>query len=264
MNALQHQQQQQHPQIQPLQQLSQPLTSSRNVFLQIKDTKFAEVVAAAKNEILLDDETSPNDSLISSSSESNDFGAKKLKKIFNDSIKEKDEEEEEENDIDLDNESISLEKIEITSPLSPGTPTHASFSLSLSDGAGRDFLIDDEIADQPALVFDDGKDMNDDITNTQLIQSFTDTPTIMDSGTRNHNKIQTASIASASKMKVLIPSPANTGSTQSLAKNKNMLTSRAESLDTLSPCESIASDDLMMDFEIHSSMDSIDRFVLLN
>ena len=34
---------------------------------------------------------------------------------------------------------------------------------------------------------------------------------------------------------------------------------RTESLDTLSPCDSIASDDLMMDFEIQSSFESIDR-----
>lgn len=34
---------------------------------------------------------------------------------------------------------------------------------------------------------------------------------------------------------------------------------RAESLDTLSPCDSIASDDLMMDFESQSSFESIDR-----
>lgn len=40
------------------------------------------------------------------------------------------------------------------SPGSPGTPTHASNSLSLSSDA-RDFLIDDEIADQPGLVFDE-------------------------------------------------------------------------------------------------------------
>ena len=38
------------------------------------------------------------------------------------------------------------------SPHSPGTPTNASNSLSLSEG--RDFLIDDEIADQPALIFE--------------------------------------------------------------------------------------------------------------
>jgi len=34
---------------------------------------------------------------------------------------------------------------------------------------------------------------------------------------------------------------------------------RAESLDTLSPCESICSDDLMMDFDMNSSVDSIDH-----
>lgn len=35
-------------------------------------------------------------------------------------------------------------------PETPGTPTHVSGSLSLSDG--RDYF-DDEIADQPALLF---------------------------------------------------------------------------------------------------------------
>lgn len=39
----------------------------------------------------------------------------------------------------------------LTSPDSPSTPTHGSNSLSISDG--RDFLIDDEIADQPQLCF---------------------------------------------------------------------------------------------------------------
>lgn len=43
------------------------------------------------------------------------------------------------------------------------------------------------------------------------------------------------------------------------AKPRQSLISRAESLDTLSPCESICSDDLMMDFECNSSIDSIDR-----
>lgn len=38
---------------------------------------------------------------------------------------------------------------------SPGTPTNASNSLSLSEGKD-DFLIDDEIADQPSLIFEDG------------------------------------------------------------------------------------------------------------
>lgn len=44
---------------------------------------------------------------------------------------------------------------EKATPPSPGSPTNASNSLSLSDGKD-DFLIDDEIADQPSLVFEDG------------------------------------------------------------------------------------------------------------
>lgn len=41
------------------------------------------------------------------------------------------------------------------------------------------------------------------------------------------------------------------------AKPRHALLSRTESLDTMSSCESIASDDMMMDFD--SSIDSIDR-----
>lgn len=49
------------------------------------------------------------------------------------------------------------------SPPSPGTPTNASNSLSISDGKD-DFLIDDEIADQPSLLFEDGLPANIDNT----------------------------------------------------------------------------------------------------
>lgn len=42
-------------------------------------------------------------------------------------------------------------------------------------------------------------------------------------------------------------------------KPRQSIISRTESLDTLSPCESICSEDLMMDFECNSSIDSIDR-----
>lgn len=97
--------------------------------------------------MLLDDETSPSDSLISSSA-SDDCGIKKAKKKINDSIKEC------ANDKDLNDTSPIFE---IASPISPhGTPTHATNSFSFSDGDGaRDFLIDDEIADQPVLCFGD-------------------------------------------------------------------------------------------------------------
>lgn len=112
-----------------------------------QNNKFAAITAAL-NDILLDDETSPSDSLISSSSSSDDCGAKMAKKKINDSIKEC------ANEKDLNDTSPVFE---MTSPLSPrGTPTHATNSFSFSDGDGaRDFLIDDEIADQPVLCFGD-------------------------------------------------------------------------------------------------------------
>lgn len=99
--------------------------------------KFAQITASV-DDLFLDDETSPNDSLVSST-DSDEIISKRNKKKINESIKEK----------DIDDISPIME---ISSPLSPGTPTHATNSLSLSD-EGRDFLIDDEIADQPALCF---------------------------------------------------------------------------------------------------------------
>ncbi len=107
----------------------------------IEDMKFAQITEAAGDD-LIDDETSPIDSLMSSC-DSEEIMTKKNKKRINDSIKEK--------DILMDEQPIDF-----SCPLSPSSPTHASNSLSLSDGdVGRDFLIDDEIADQPALCFSD-------------------------------------------------------------------------------------------------------------
>lgn len=107
----------------------------------IEDMKFAQITEAAGDD-LIDDETSPIDSLMSSC-DSDEIMTKKNKKKINDSIKEQDI---------LDEMPI----LDFSGPISPGSPTHASNSLSLSDGdVGRDFLIDDEIADQPALCFSD-------------------------------------------------------------------------------------------------------------
>lgn len=148
-------------------------TPLRSVLLTIEDPFAA--VAANSSTTLLDDETSPQDSLISSLTESEGVASKKS--------------------------AINKEPIKETTtpgPASPGTPTNTS--LSLSDGTGRDFLIDDEIADQPALTFDES----------------------------------TTHVAATPE--------------------KTML---AASVDTLSPCESIASDDLMLDFE-HSQSSGID------
>lgn len=48
------------------------------------------------------------------------------------------------------------------------------------------------------------------------------------------------------------------------AKPRHSMLSRTESLDTLSPCESICSDDMMMDFDCNSGRDSIERLAAAN
>ncbi|EAA11104.5 AGAP005803-PA [Anopheles gambiae str. PEST] len=202
-----------------------------------EQAKFAEMAAAISDVLLLDDETSPTDSLVSSCTENSDDvkkprGGKKTAE----NTKEK------EKDID----EISPELDELTSPVSPGTPTHASNSLSLSDG-GRDFLIDDEIADQPGLVFDEGSTLDLGSLNLNLTSQKTDTDrTLKD----NHNPPKPRRA-----MPDAYESPALS---RKSARSGNRM-ARAESLDTLSPCDSIASDDFMLDFDCNSSMDSIDR-----
>lgn len=110
----------------------------------VKDQKFAALTAAL-NDMLIDDETSPSDSLISSTA-SDDMSSKKNKKKMMEIVKDGDEK-------DINDVSPIFE---VASPLSHGTPTHATNSFSFSDGdGGRDFLIDDEIADQPVLCFGD-------------------------------------------------------------------------------------------------------------
>lgn len=113
----------------------------------VKDQKFAALTAAL-NDILIDDETSPSDSLISSTT-SDDLSAKKEKQCKPaEPVKGVDEK-----DI---NEISPI--FDVASPISHGTPTHATNSFSFSDGdGGRDFLIDDEIADQPVLCFADNQ-----------------------------------------------------------------------------------------------------------
>lgn len=217
-----------------------------NKIFRSEEYKFAEMAAAVGDAILLDDETSPTDSLVSSCTESDDARKHRKKPA------EGKQEREKEKDID----EISPELEEIASPVTPGTPTHASNSLSLSDG-GRDFLIDDEIADQPALVFDE-PGLNDssmiDLASINL-HINEDTPTLRDSiSSLNNNR-------SLSKGGAPVPKPRRVmaetyESPAPIRKNRTRL-SRAESLDTLSPCDSIASDDFMLDF--NSSMDSIDR-----
>lgn len=192
---------------------TQAKTEGRSVLLSIEDPKFAAVAAASNSSTLLQDETSPTDSLIGSYSESEELQKNKMN-IRSSS----------------DSKDIN-EKLSITPP-SPGTPTNASNSLSLSDG--KDFFVDDEIADQPALVFDDTI-TNENNTFNSIQQGSEGTSTLMNSTPKLRRR-------SASGVK---ESP--------LPLKKKFLVHRSGSVDTLSPCESIASDDLMLDFEYSQS-----------
>lgn len=215
---------------------SETETKSEEEFIEAEkqafgDNKFA-ALRAAITDVLLDDETSPSDSLISSSASDDAISKTQInKRTFADLINEDDEEK------DIDEISPIFDA---SSPVSHGTPTHASNSFSLSDGdAGRDFLIDDEIADQPDLCFG-GKHDGD--SKASRMHSTTDTPTLMES---------------MRGLKGAADSVANSYAPQ--VKPRHSILSRTESLDTLSPCESICSEDMMMDFECNSSIDSIDR-----
>lgn len=177
------------------------------ISLTLEDPKFA-AVAAANNAYLLDDETlqSPVDFSFTESEEI-------LKRKMNRSS------------------SNSKDINEKLTPPSPGTPTNASNSLSLSDGKD-DFLIDDEIADQPDLMFEDTI-----IHINSISQNNSEnTPTIVDATPKPRRKV----------LQPIEGSPL-------MVRNKKFLESRAGSLDTLSTCESIASDDLMMDFDYSQS-----------
>lgn len=182
-----------------------------------EDPKFAAVAEASNTSALLEDETSPTESLLCSYSE-----VEEMKNRMNKSSS---------NSKDI-NEKLT------PSPPSPGTPTNVS--LSLSDG--KDFFVDDEIADQPALIFDDT------LTNDNAFsaaQPPSETSTLIDSTPKSKRK-------SYSSVKES-PLP---------ARARKFLPKRSGSLDTLSPCESIASDDLMMDFEYSQSSgldDIVDR-----
>lgn len=121
--------------------------STENDTKRAHQLKFAEITAAV-SDVLLDDETSPSDSLISSTASDDMINVKTTKKEVNNSIKVITDAE---NDI-----NCTSPLFDVLSPISDGSPNHASNSFSLSDGdVGRDFLIDDEIADQPVLCIGD-------------------------------------------------------------------------------------------------------------
>ncbi|XP_050094690.1 mucin-19 isoform X2 [Anopheles aquasalis] len=223
-----------------------------------EQAKFAAMAAAISDVVLLEDETSPTDSLVSSCTDHSDDARKPA--VRHGAKKGAEKTKEKEKDVD----EISPELDDLISPVSPGTPTHASNSLSLSDG-GRDFLIDDEIADQPGLVFDEGSTIDVGSINLNLASQQTDTPTLKDS----HNNRSTAVVGGdevtpkatppVPKPRKILPEAYESPALSRKSARSNGRMARAESLDTLSPCDSIASDDFMLDFDCNSSIDSIDR-----
>ena len=163
------------------------------VMLTIEDPLFAAIAAAA-SPTMIEDETSPVDSLFSSStatSTTSEIMEKDLSPLH--SLQKDDNKKLQDPDKDS-GERSAQHSGNVLSPDSPGTPTNASTSLSLSVSEGRDFLIDDEIADQPGLTFDDGGNTtgtgligsNDVVTSSggctsQLLSITENTATVIDS-----------------------------------------------------------------------------------
>lgn len=220
--------------------------SRKELFLEMDEIKFAATVDKTRDSALLDDETSPTDSLVSSS-DSGDVLMRKAEKTQDDgAMCKKQFDDIKEQDL----EDITPELVDLVSPTTPGTPTHASNSLSLSDGNRDDFLIDDEIADQPGLMFNDKKHKgspshHDSSYRTASMNLTSDTLTLKDVSMNSHGSLRSLNKQQFLKLQ------------SSPCANRKM--ERSGSLDTLSPCDSIASDDLMGDFDINSSLDSIDR-----
>ncbi|XP_044011488.1 M-phase inducer phosphatase isoform X3 [Aphidius gifuensis] len=174
------------------------------VLLTIEDPEFAIAAAAAAiSTTMIDDETSPADSLVDSLTTS----------LSQTDVK-----------IGIKKEQDIIEKIDniIVNDDSPGTPTNASNSLSLSEG--REYF-DDEIADQPGLIFNDTARSH----KGQFSQVSQENEQTLNETFSKQHLLQDNSIEN---------SPIN-------CRRVN----RMESVGTLSPCESITSDDLMLDYE---------------
>ncbi|XP_017762503.1 PREDICTED: uncharacterized protein LOC108552458 isoform X3 [Eufriesea mexicana] len=183
----------------------------RSVLLTIEDPAFA--AAAATSTTLIDDETSPVDSLFDSLTASITQSDTKVPK--------------KENTMEQSGNTIEDD--------SPGTPTNASNSLSLSEG--REYF-DDEIADQPGLVFDDNSRAGAETQSAVTSQIVTE---------NSHTLVESSPKTDRGPGKNATNSP-----------HHGKRISRAGSVDTLSPCESIASDDLILDYE-HSDASSYEE-----
>ncbi|KAJ2952094.1 hypothetical protein O0L34_g4364 [Tuta absoluta] len=217
-------------------------SGEQHLTLTLEESKFDMSVLETSTHSLLDDETSPADSLISSTSTSdsnNDLHIEREPTISSSAYqtantKSRTPEPRDALDgdvllkpvkevIEIKSAVVSAEGSKNRTPESPGTPTHASGELSLSDG--KDYF-DDEIADQPALLF--RKD-NDGSQSSKTLE-------------RDNKQIR--------RSRERIPA------SPLVQRNRKMCraTERTASLDTLS---SLASDDLMMDNDLAQSITSL-------
>ncbi|XP_049870386.1 uncharacterized protein LOC126369855 isoform X3 [Pectinophora gossypiella] len=214
-----------------------------NLTLTLEESKFDMSALETSTQSLLDDETSPADSLISSTSTSdsnNDLHVEREPTVSSSAYQTantKTRSPEPEDRVDGEILQPVKEIIEIRSvadngeasknltPDSPGTPTHASGELSLSDG--KDFF-DDEIADQPALLFRKNTD-----------------------GNSANKTLESEGGKQIRRSRERIPA------SPLVQRNRKLCGRGAErtaSLDTLS---SLASDDLMMDNDLAQSITSL-------
>ncbi|XP_023941824.2 uncharacterized protein LOC112048517 isoform X2 [Bicyclus anynana] len=231
-------------------------SAEHNLTLTLEESKFDISALETSTQSLLDDETSPADSLISSTSTSdsnNDLHIERDPPSISSAYqtantKTRTPEPIAEDDDRIDGEILQPIKDASSdgsgsgdsggskniTPPSPGTPTHASGSLSLSDG--RDFF-DDEIADQPALLFRKNNH------GSPSVKRADSDPTKNLRKSRDH----------------VLSSPQTQRSRK--CQGRNPATERTPSLDTLS---SLASDDLMMDNDLAqsiSSLQSVDDYI---
>ncbi|XP_075971505.1 uncharacterized protein LOC142973561 isoform X2 [Anticarsia gemmatalis] len=218
-----------------------------NLTLTLEESKFDMSALETSTQSMLDDETSPADSLISSTSTSdsnNDLQVERdppsissAYQTANTKTRSPEPIVEEHDGVDgeqlqpvkevIESPRITEKDSKNVTPESPGTPTHASGSLSLSDG--RDFF-DDEIADQPALLFRKNADGSP--------------SSKVDSETSKHLRRSRERITSSPLVQ----------RNRKLCSLRNGGTERTPSLDTLS---SLASDDLMMDNDLAQSITSL-------
>ncbi|XP_039749359.1 uncharacterized protein LOC120626133 isoform X3 [Pararge aegeria] len=232
-------------------------SAEHNLTLTLEESKFDISALETSTQSLLDDETSPADSLISSTSTSdsnNDLHVEREPPSISSAYQTANTKTRtpepimEDEDDRVDGEILQPVKegssdgsgsgesggSKDVTPPSPGTPTHASGSLSLSDG--RDFF-DDEIADQPALLFRKNNH------GSPSVKRADSDPTKNLRKSRDH----------------VLSSPQTQRSRK--CTGRNPATERTPSLDTLS---SLASDDLMMDNDLAqsiSSLQSVDDYI---